>query len=153
MHGTGVLDGPGLENSLAHFALDGLRYFSKYDSEALRPYIIFMVYAYKAYGQHGYLSFHPETGRLVLDPSKTLAVLDTFSECFERVLAAEDASDGTALEKILYGEMSPEDEFVRSVLGLMNAAKSSGGGCDERPERNCTCHPTWSIPLCLECQA
>ena len=33
----GVLDRPKLDESLAHFALDALRYFDKYDSEALRP--------------------------------------------------------------------------------------------------------------------
>ena len=36
-----MLDRDKLDEALAHFALDGLRYFDKYDSEALRPYIIF----------------------------------------------------------------------------------------------------------------
>ena len=38
-----MLDKPQLDTALAHFALDALRYFDKYDSEALRPYIIFQV--------------------------------------------------------------------------------------------------------------
>ena len=38
-----VLDRTHLDKALVHFALDGLRYFNKYDSEALRPYIIFQV--------------------------------------------------------------------------------------------------------------
>merc|ERR1712113_549217 len=50
----GVLTREKLDESLAHFALDALRYFDKYDSEALRPYIIFQVYAYKVYHRHGY---------------------------------------------------------------------------------------------------
>ena len=94
LHREGVLDAAGLEKALAHFALDGLRYFSKYDSEALYPYIIFQIYAHKVYASHGYLSLHPESGKLVLDGSKTLSVLDEFAECFERILAGEDRSDG-----------------------------------------------------------
>ena len=43
LHEQGVLDKPHLDMALAHFALDALRYFDKYDSEALRPYIIFQV--------------------------------------------------------------------------------------------------------------
>jgi hypothetical protein len=38
-----MLERSQLDAALAHFALDALRYFDKYDSEALRPYIIFMV--------------------------------------------------------------------------------------------------------------
>ena len=52
---------PTLQKALAHFALDGLRYFDKYDSSGLRPYIIFQIYAYKVCAQTGYLSVHPES--------------------------------------------------------------------------------------------
>jgi hypothetical protein len=45
LHQQGVLDESALVRALVHFALDALRYFDKYDSEALRPYIIFMVNA------------------------------------------------------------------------------------------------------------
>ena len=38
-----VLSRDALDKALAHFALDALRYFDKYDSEALRPYVIFQV--------------------------------------------------------------------------------------------------------------
>ena len=47
LHEQGVLDRPHLEQALAHFALDALRYFDKFESEALRPYIIFQVYSHK----------------------------------------------------------------------------------------------------------
>jgi len=63
----------------------------------------------------------------VLDASKTLAVLDTFANCFERILGAEDGSDGDVLEQILFQEMEPENEMVRAVLALLggSAAKKA----------------------------
>lgn len=42
-----VLDRAKLDEALAHFALDALRYFDKYDSEAMRPYCIFQCFAHK----------------------------------------------------------------------------------------------------------
>ena len=49
LHEKGVLDLPHLKEALAHFALDALRYFAKYNSEPLRPYIIFQTYAFNTY--------------------------------------------------------------------------------------------------------
>merc|ERR1712137_83619 len=141
----GVLDREKLDESLAHFALDALRYFDKYDSEALRPYIIFQVYAYKVYHRNSYLTL--QDSKLVIDVSKTLLVLEDFADCFLRILACMDVSDGKGLEKILYEEMAPEDEFVRVVV----AAVKDGPGAPQRPERGCSCHPSWSIPTCLVC--
>lgn len=86
----------------------------------------------------------------MLDASKTLAVLDHFKECFERLLACMDAADGAGLEKILFNEMAPEDAFVRAVVALVRAASPSAA--PPRPERGCTCHPSWSLPTCLVCQ-
>lgn len=110
---------PRLQTALAHFCLDGLRYFDKYDSSALRPYIIFQTYAYKVYARTGYLAVHPASGRLVIDESKTLAALGIFSDCFLRILGHMDAADGAALQRILEEEMAPEDDFVRAVLQLL----------------------------------
>ena len=39
-----------------------------------------------------------------------------------RILAGEDRSDGVALEKILFEEMSPENDMVRAVLGLLGGS-------------------------------
>ena len=122
LHEQGVLDRPHLDQSVAHFALDALRYFDKYDSEGLRPYCIFQCYAHKVYHKHGYLSVHAETGKLVLDPTKTLEVLDDFAGCFLELLAAMDARDGKALELILTETMAPETEFVRATLALVRSA-------------------------------
>lgn len=151
LHDQGVLDRPKTDMALAHFALDALRYFDKYESEALRPYIIFQVYAYKVYHQHGYLTLHPESGQLVLDESKTLDVLDHFKGCFQRLLACMDDKDGPGLEKILFSEMAPEDDFVRAVVALVRAGTPSEAAA-ARPERGCACHPTWSLPACMVCQ-
>jgi len=147
LHEQGVLDRDKLDESLAHFILDGLRYFDKYNSEALRPYIIFQVYNYKVCHKHGYLKTH-ENGKLVLDPSKTLAVLEELSACFLRILDLMDEANGTALESILFEEMAPEDTFVRHVVSLVQAAR----GQPSRPERGCTCHPSWALPNCGICQ-
>eukprot|EP00929_Paragymnodinium_shiwhaense_P004664 TRINITY_DN10577_c0_g1_i1.p1 TRINITY_DN10577_c0_g1~~TRINITY_DN10577_c0_g1_i1.p1 ORF type:complete len:572 (-),score=153.64 TRINITY_DN10577_c0_g1_i1:210-1925(-) len=114
---------PKLQKALAHFCLDGLRYFDKYDSSALRPYIIFQIYAYKVYAQTGYLTIHPVSGLLVLDESKTTAALDVFSECFLRILDLMDKADGAALQQILETEMAPENDFVRTVLKLLPSRK------------------------------
>jgi hypothetical protein len=114
---------PTLQTALAHFCLDGLRYFDKFDSSGLRPYIIFQIYAYKVYAQTGYLSIHPSSGLLVLDESKTLAALEVFAECFLRILDRMDEADGTALQQILETEMAPENDFVRAVLQLLQGSK------------------------------
>jgi len=115
---------PKLQAALAHFCLDGLRYFDKYESSALRPYIIFQIYAYKVYAQTGYLSLHPSSGLLVLDESKTLAALDVFADTFLRILDGMDQSDGEVLQRILETEMAPEDDFVRAVLKLLPSRKA-----------------------------
>ena len=51
LHEKGMLDLPHLKEALAHFALDALRYFAKFESEPLRPYIIFQIYAFKTYAE------------------------------------------------------------------------------------------------------
>lgn len=51
-----VLDRPHLNQCLAHFALDALRYFNKFRSEPLRPYMIFMIYAFRIYNETGIFS-------------------------------------------------------------------------------------------------
>jgi hypothetical protein len=114
-----VLSRQKLDHALVHFVLDGLRYFDKYESEALRPYIIFQTYAHKVYHQKGLLSKHPESGQLLLDTTATLAVLDVLSECFLKILDCMDNGDGKGLETILRDQMVPEDDFVRSVLQLL----------------------------------
>jgi len=115
---------PKLQTALAHFCLDGLRYFDKYNSSGLRPYIIFQIYAYKVYAKTGYLSLHPTSRLLVLDESKTIAALDLFSDCFLRILDLMDKADGAALQEILETEMAPENDFVRAVLQLLPSRKS-----------------------------
>lgn len=153
LHRQGVLTRDALDTALAHFALDGLRYFDKYASAPLRPYIIFQVYAYKVYARHGYLTLHPTSGKLVLDASKTLDCLASFADCFERLLTCMDESDAAGLEAILFDELAPEDAFVRATTALVAATKAAAGAAPPppRPERSCSCHPTWSLPLCQVC--
>ena len=65
-------------------------------------YIIFQVYAYKVYHQQGFLTVDAGSGKLVIDATKTLAVLEVFCECFLRLLDFMDKADGAGLEKMLY---------------------------------------------------
>lgn len=76
----------------------------------------------KVYHQYGYLTVHPDSGKLVIDPSKTLSVLDDFAACFLKLLDAMDAGDGETLETILLDTMAPEDDFVNQTLSLVRAA-------------------------------
>ena len=52
-------------------------------------------------------------------------------------------------------EMAPEDAFVRKAVELVQAKECGGAGAVgafARPERGCTCHPSWALPACLECK-
>jgi hypothetical protein len=75
-----VLDRPHLNEALAHFALDALRYFNKFRSESLRPYMIFMIYAFRVYN---------ETGRC-------LALLTCYAICDVMVLSFSSAANITS---------------------------------------------------------
>lgn len=158
LHEQGVLDKAHTDMALAHFALDGLRYFDKYEHLGLRPYILFQVYAYKIYHRHGCLTFHPSSGKLVFDASKTLPVLDEFADCFTRILDCMDASDGKGLETILFDEIAPEDEFVNKVLDLLSTVKAESAGTAKPPPsqwnvRMCACHPAWKFEAtCGTCE-
>jgi hypothetical protein len=114
LYEKGVLTWPHLTECLVHFALDALRYFAKYNSAPLKPYIIFQIYAYKVYHSVGFLSLNDE-GRVVIDATKTLEVLTVFSDKYLEILGAEDLCDGPALESIVQ-QMSSESDFVQHVV-------------------------------------
>ena len=133
LRAKGILTQAELERHVAHFALDGLRYFSKYDSAALHPYIIFQIYAYKVYHKHGYLKEKEEAasggggggGGLVFDDSKVDAVLDEFAATFEAMLKCLDEDDGAGLERILRDDLEPETDFVRGVVAKVFPAAAA----------------------------
>ena len=89
-----------------------------YTSHRNMHLLIFQVYSYKAYEKHGFLLPHADSGKLTIDTSKTLDVLDEFAECYERLLGYMDTKDGAGLEAILW-DMAPENDFVRGVLRLI----------------------------------
>ncbi len=109
-----MLSLPHLEACLVHFLFDALRYFAKYNSESLRPYIIFQVYAYKVYHELGYISLN-EDGRVVIDTSKTIQVLEKFSAQYLEILQCEDDLNGNRLQEIVEA-MAKETEFIQVVL-------------------------------------
>jgi len=114
LHSKGVLTLDHLKECLAHFALDGLRYFNKFKSEPLRPYIIFQIYAYKTYFKHGYLSLN-DGGEVVIDDSKTVEVLDIMANQYLEILGFEDDRNGPSLEKVM-DMMAEETDFIRHVV-------------------------------------
>lgn len=109
-----VLTRPHLDICLAHFALDALRYFNKFRSEPLRPYMIFMIYAFRVYNETGYL-LNNESGEVVFDDSKVVDVLQVFRARFLAILDCEDSLDGPGLQNIL-DDMARETSFVQSVV-------------------------------------
>jgi len=114
---------PELQKHLVHFALDALRYFAKFDSQPMQPYIVFQIHAFNTYHKHGFLRMDASGNLIVLDASKTLAVLDDFSKTFEDVLDCCDRNDtagGRGLEAIL-ATMSKQSDFVSKVVSLVNA--------------------------------
>jgi hypothetical protein len=104
-----------LQQSVAIFALDGLRYFAKFSSQPLRPYIIFQIYAYKVYIENGYLIEDSTTGLLTFDDSKVLDVLQIFSNMYLRILDAMDNNNENDLYVIL-DSMALETDFVKRVV-------------------------------------
>jgi hypothetical protein len=121
LHEKGVLTLSHLTECLVHFALDALRYFAKYSSAPLQPYIIFQIYAYKVYHSSGYLSLDSQ-GKVVIDPSKTLEVLNVFSEKYLEILHAEDVLDGECLGRIVE-EMRSETDFITHVVSQVFTKK------------------------------
>ena len=113
-----VIDLAHLQRALVHFALDGLRYFAKFTSEALQPYIYFQIYAWKVYHDTGFLI---ETGGkgsasgLEIDPTKTLECLDIFSRRYLQILDCEDRSDGEELQAVLE-ELRAMTPFVQQIV-------------------------------------
>lgn len=117
-----------LSKHLVTFALDAVRYFEKFDSQPMQPYIIFQIHAYNTYHKHGFLRFAQQEANqedsllLEVDDTNTLKVLDDFSELFENFLGhldegGEKGKEG--LESILENMRKPSD-FVRKVVLLCN---------------------------------
>lgn len=104
-----------LQQALAHFCIDALRYFDKVDSAALEPYIVFQIYAWKVYFAEGYLTVNPETKQMVIDDAQVLKVLDVFAAMFERMLDCVDKKDDSGLKTILQ-EMNPKSDFIMDTL-------------------------------------
>ena len=106
-----------LQKHLVHFCLDAVRYFAKFKTISLQPYIVFQIHAYNTYFKHGFLSFKED--KLVLDVSKTLPVLDDFSNLFESgILDALDLNNeegGKKLETILSEMRVPTDNTLKVV--------------------------------------
>ena len=111
----GVIDLLHTQKALVHFALDALRYFAKFKSEALQPYIYFQIYAYKVYLEKGFLVESSPGGKLKINASKTIDCLEVFSSKYLEILDCEDRSDGDGLQKILdhFKTVTP---FVQQVV-------------------------------------
>lgn len=112
---------PHLKQCLVHFALDALRYFAKFRSEPLRPYIIFQIYAYKTYMKHGFLTAENKadnTVEMTINTDSTLEVLAEFSALYLKILECEDNADGAQLQSIL-NEMMIENETIQKIVKML----------------------------------
>jgi len=114
----GRLSLPELQRHVLQFAMDGLRYFAKFTSQPMQPYIIFQIHAYNVYLKNHFFTFHDL--KISVDLSKVLDVLDDFSSLFEEVLRCcdEQNADGArGLEQILQ-TMRSTSPFVDAVVAL-----------------------------------
>jgi len=110
---------------LVQFALDSVRYFSKFESQPMQPYIIFHVHFYNICYKHKFLQLTKSDSKedqIVIDATHTLDVLDDLSDLFERFL--DHLDDGGSkgkegLENILESMRKPSD-FVKTVVRLCN---------------------------------
>ena len=100
---------------LVIFAFDSTRYFTKFHSHSLKPYIAFQIYMFKTFEKVGFLTTDSEK-MLVLDESKAHAAIDVFVDIFESILDCMDRSDAAGLEHVLNVEMIPESDLVKHVV-------------------------------------
>ena len=119
LHKEGVLSMSELQKHVVHFCLDGVRYFMKFNTISLQPYIVFQIHAYNTYFKENFLAFDSE-GKILIDPTKVLNVLDSFSDLFEQILDALDLNNeegGKTLENILEVMRQPSAE-TKTVIDL-----------------------------------
>eukprot|EP00899_Mesostigma_viride_P019936 jgi/Mesvir1/27944/Mv20155-RA.1 len=119
LYRKGTLSLEDVTKYLIHMLLDGLRYFSKWDSQPMQPYIAFAIHAHNTYHKHGMLRFNEEK-KLVIEERHALAVLEDFEGTFIKILDSCDLEDepaGKALAEILV-QMRQPSEFVREVVPL-----------------------------------
>lgn len=110
-----------LQKHVTHFCLDGVRYFMKFHTISLQPYIVFQIHAHNVYFREGFLSLD-EDGKVVIDASKTLKVLDSFSSLFEEILDALDLGNeegGQKLERILELMERPSDQTNKVIQNCL----------------------------------
>lgn len=107
---------------LSTFALQDLRRFAMFSASATRPYTISAINTYKTYEKVGYITRKNggSGDSLTIDDSKALEVLGIFSKQFERILSAEDALDGEAIEEIRH-EMEAETPFITWLVSKLHA--------------------------------
>lgn len=118
LYRTGKLTLPQLQKHVLQFAMDGVRYFSKFTSQPMQPYIIFQMHAYDTYLKYGFFKF--EKNAISVDLSKVLDVLDHFSDLFEEILSCCDKQNkegAKRLEQILEMMRIPSP-FVQEVVKL-----------------------------------
>merc|ERR1711992_25536 len=67
------------------FMMDAVRYFAKWGSTPMEPYIIFHIYSWNKYEELGLLTLTSDN-RLKIDESKIVPCLEAFSAKFLEVL-------------------------------------------------------------------
>lgn len=84
-----VINFTDLTRHILLFMMDGVRYFGKWGSAPMEPYIIFFIYSYNVYEEFGLLKVN-ENNKILVDESKVAVCCEQFSTLFRQILNTID---------------------------------------------------------------
>lgn len=134
MRQGGHLAQESVERLLSCFLLSDLRRFAAWDSSTTRPYTVSAMSCWARAAATGLVSLAADAKqRVVMHDSKVDAFLAESSSLFERILAAEDAMDGGAVEAILQQMEACESDPVvqRLVRQLFHPPATTAAGPEQ----------------------
>jgi len=105
------------------FMMDGVRYFGKWGSAPMEPYIIFYVYSYNVYEEYGLLKVN-RNKKIVVDESKVAVCCEQFSMLFRQMLNTIDQQNekgGNELVEIMEMMQKPGSlvrHMVKELTGV-----------------------------------
>eukprot|EP00301_Raphidiophrys_heterophryoidea_P005076 c12167_g1_i4.p1 GENE.c12167_g1_i4~~c12167_g1_i4.p1 ORF type:complete len:297 (+),score=64.55 c12167_g1_i4:1025-1915(+) len=125
LHKANKISDEELKQFFTQFVLTGLRAFSKFHSEAVKPYVVFRIYCFKVCHTTGFLNLRTnEQGKvqLVIDDSKAFEVLEVLQAELEKILDCMDRKDVGALQNILDEDMSPMTDEIQQIVNACLSA-------------------------------
>lgn len=106
------------------FMMDGVRYFGKWGSAPMEPYIYFFIYSYNIYEEFGLLKVNAAK-KIVVDDSKVRVCCEKFSALFKRMLESIDLQNskgGRELVEIMEMMRTPGSlvgHMVKELTGVV----------------------------------